>query len=103
MQIVTSTHANLVDLVGNGTVRIFNSVEELSDYTRTEGKIFPREEAYAGELLRYLLRHIMDPSKDSRRGPGRRGQRSRGGGGRGAGRGRGGRGAGRGRVVITMP
>ena len=88
MQIVTSTHVNLVDLVDNGTVRIFNSVEELSNYSKKEGKIFPLEEAHAGELLRYLLRHIMDPSKDSDRGAGRRGQHSRGRGGRGRGRGR---------------
>jgi len=96
MQIVTNTHVNLVDLVDNsGTARIFGSVEELSTYTRSTGKIFPREMAYAGELLQYLLRHIMDPSKDSRRGSGRRGQRGRGRGGRRARGGRGGRGRGR--------
>jgi hypothetical protein len=85
MQIVTTTHVNLVDLVRNsGTARIFSTVEELSAYTRSTGKIFPSEMAHAGELLRYLLRQIMDPSKDSRRGSGRRGQRGRGRGGRGA-------------------
>jgi len=86
-QIVTGTHVNLVDLVDNSaTLRIFSSVEELSSYSRSSGKIFPREMAYAGELLRYLLRHIMDPSRDSRRGEsGQRGQRGRGRGGRGRG------------------
>jgi len=91
---------NLVDLVANsGDVTIFSSVEELSEYSRTEKKIFPREDAHAGELLSYLLRHIFDPSKEARRGSVRRGQRNRGKVGRGAGGGqsRGGRGAGGGK------
>ena len=93
---MTTTHVNLVDLVANsGEVTIFSNVEELSEYSTSTGKIFPREEAHAGELLTYLLRHIFDPSKDARRGSVRRGQRNRGKGGRGAGAGqeRGDRGA----------
>ncbi|KDR67190.1 hypothetical protein GALMADRAFT_258585 [Galerina marginata CBS 339.88] len=101
-RIVTGTHVNLVDLVVNsGTVRVFDSVAELSTYSRFTGKIFPREDAYAGELLRYLLRHIMDPSKDSGRGgPGREprgGRRGRGRGGSRAGGSSRGRGNGSGR------
>lgn len=79
-QIVLATHVNLVDMVGNsGPVTKFDTVQELSDYTKDNGKYFPKEVAYAGELLRYLLRHILNPSQDRRRGQnGNRGQRGRG-------------------------
>jgi hypothetical protein len=40
-------------------VRIFSSVAELRAYTRREKKIFPREEAKAGGLLKKLLRPIF--------------------------------------------
>ncbi|KAI9567947.1 hypothetical protein HD554DRAFT_2314600 [Boletus coccyginus] len=56
---------NLVDLVDTKNtgvdVRVFNSERELSDYTKSTGKFFPRDSAYAGGLLRYLLRHIYHP------------------------------------------
>ena len=61
-------HVNLVDLVlEEGPVHKFKTVKELSEYTRATGKFFPRDDAEAGGLLRYLLRHIFDPSKDSDR------------------------------------
>jgi hypothetical protein len=42
-------------------VTVFVSEMQLSEYTKSTGKFFPRDNAYAGGLLRYLLRHIMDP------------------------------------------
>lgn len=91
---VRATHVNLVDLVDSPTtgepVRIFQSVQQLSVYTKQNGKFFPMENAYAGGILRYLLRQIMSPPDETRR---------RGGAGRG--RGRGGRGRGRGGFLST--
>ena len=37
----------------------FSSLEELRAYTIETKKIFPREDAYAGGLLAYLLREIL--------------------------------------------
>ena len=72
-QIVTRTHVNLVDLVTNhpGRARVFESEEQLSRYTRLNKRFFPKENAYAGDLLRYLLRHILNPDPE-RRGTRRR-------------------------------
>lgn len=57
------THVNLSDLLDTtrqGTrVHVFASVEELRVYTKKTGRIFPKEEAYAGGLLKYLLREIL--------------------------------------------
>jgi len=62
---VKHTHVNIVDLIDTKTteepVKIFVSEMELSEYTKGTGKFFPRDNAYAGGLLRYLLRHIMNP------------------------------------------
>ncbi|KAG8221770.1 hypothetical protein J3R82DRAFT_2084, partial [Butyriboletus roseoflavus] len=66
---VRGTHVNLVDLVDRHTtgeeVQVFKSERKLSEYTQTNGKFFPKESAYAGGLLRHLLRHILDPAKES--------------------------------------
>lgn len=43
---------------------MFESERDLSQYTISTGKFFPRENAYAGGLLRYLLRHILHPRDD---------------------------------------
>ncbi|KAF8470435.1 hypothetical protein DFH94DRAFT_771213 [Russula ochroleuca] len=56
-------HVNLVDLV-EGTrenIQIFGSEKELSEYTRTTGKFFPKENAADGGVLRALRRHILAP------------------------------------------
>ena len=57
-----STHVNLCDLLDSAgrkrRVRVFKSVEQLRSYTLERGKIFPKEEAYAGGLLKFLLREI---------------------------------------------
>ncbi|KAG5652140.1 hypothetical protein H0H81_006159 [Sphagnurus paluster] len=62
---VAETNVNLVDLVdlpnSNNPVTTFPTEVALSEYTLGSGKIFPRENAYAGGLLKYLLRHIMNP------------------------------------------
>lgn len=63
---VMATHVNLVDLVDRGMshkrVKIFPSENALSEYTLRNGKFFPKENAYAGGLLRHLLRHILNPN-----------------------------------------
>lgn len=57
------THVNLSDLLDStrqGTrPHVFGSEEELRVYTKSTGRVFPREEAYAGGLLKYLLREIF--------------------------------------------
>ncbi|TDL15744.1 hypothetical protein BD410DRAFT_695718, partial [Rickenella mellea] len=85
---VKRAHVNIVDLVDTQRtceqVKVFQSELELSIYTKNTGKYFPRENAYAGGLLRYLLRRIINPELAGRGGGSRRGR------GRGHGNGRGG-------------
>ena len=58
-----NTHVNLSDLLDTtrqGTrVHVFASEQELREYTKETGRVFPKEEAYAGGLLKYLLRQIF--------------------------------------------
>ncbi|KAG1751925.1 hypothetical protein EDD22DRAFT_915337 [Suillus occidentalis] len=65
---VKATHVNIVDLVDTKTtgepVTVFVSEVDLSQYTITTGKFFPRDNAYAGGLLRYLLRRIINPRRE---------------------------------------
>ncbi|CAE6411267.1 unnamed protein product [Rhizoctonia solani] len=65
---VKSMHVNIVDLVDTPVTQVpvthFPSEAALSTYTIKSGKYFPKENAYAGGLLRYLLRHIDNPRKD---------------------------------------
>lgn len=64
---------DLVDAPRTGEpVKLFSSELLLAEYSknRKDRKIYPLENAYAGGLLRYLLRHIADPRK------GREGQSS---------------------------
>jgi hypothetical protein len=65
-QAVSRVHVNLVDLVGGfrENMRIFESVEELADYTLDNDKIFPGESARDGGVLRALRRHIYHPRRD---------------------------------------
>jgi len=60
---VKQTHVNIVDLVDTRGqwVRVFDSVQDLSTYTKETGKYFPKENAYAGGVLRFLLRAILNP------------------------------------------
>jgi len=72
---VTNTHVNLVDLIERKSQHVtkFSSEKELSEYTREEKKFFPKENAHAGVLLKYLLRHILNPSSSNRGGVSNRG------------------------------
>ena len=82
-QAVRNTHVNLVDLVDlvgtQETAQTFPTEVALSEYTRSTENYFPKENAYAGNLLRFLLRRILHPKYSSNES------------GRGRGRGRGGR------------
>lgn len=53
---------NLSDLLDGGRsgaeVQVFDSEASLAAYTVEEGRFFPKEEAYAGGVLRFLLRKI---------------------------------------------
>ncbi|KAF9531002.1 hypothetical protein CPB83DRAFT_148912 [Crepidotus variabilis] len=74
-QKVKQTHVNLVDLTdgydGGREIIIFPTEEALAAYTRSNGRFFPKEEAYAGGVLKYLLRHILNPYLGGGRGRGR--------------------------------
>lgn len=66
---VTSTHVNLVDLVDgfenpSTPVKIFKTVKALSEYTIETGKYFPRTNVHAGDLLKHLLRQILNPPSE---------------------------------------
>ena len=58
-----NTHVNLSDLLDttlqDTRVHVFASEEELREYTLETRRIFPKEDAYAGGLLKYLLRQIF--------------------------------------------
>ncbi|KAH7170308.1 hypothetical protein EDB81DRAFT_160457 [Dactylonectria macrodidyma] len=67
---VQRTHVNLVDLVESPQTgkkaKLFPTVEALREYTLEERKVFPREEAHAGGLLKMLLRQIFYNHKKTR-------------------------------------
>lgn len=58
---IKEVHVNLVDLVDTSgrEVELFSSLQELRNYTITTGKYFPKESAYAGGVLKFLLREIL--------------------------------------------
>ncbi|RFU27814.1 hypothetical protein B7463_g8510, partial [Scytalidium lignicola] len=62
-KVVQRTHVNLVDLVDTprtgAAVEVFSNLKQLQEYTKRTGKIFPKEDAYAGGLLKFLLREIF--------------------------------------------
>ncbi|KAH8995429.1 hypothetical protein EDB92DRAFT_204477 [Lactarius akahatsu] len=60
---VRSKHVNLVDLVHGSKkeVQIFETEKELSKYTIATKKIFPKEDAKDGDVLRDLRRQIFAP------------------------------------------
>ncbi|KAG8741837.1 hypothetical protein FRC12_015529, partial [Ceratobasidium sp. 428] len=64
-ELVRSTYVNIVDLIDFPTtqepVELFDGEEELSEYTKSTGKYFPKKSAYAGGLLKFLLRRIDYP------------------------------------------
>lgn len=70
-QVVLNTHVNLVDLVmhqtdSNEPVKLFKTERELSEYTQRFRKYFPRDSIHAGGLLKFLLRHILNPPLEKR-------------------------------------
>jgi hypothetical protein len=64
-QAVRLAYVNIQDLVDNPRldrpIKTFPTEHALSYYTITSGKFFPKESAYAGGLLRHLLRDIEEP------------------------------------------
>ncbi|KAF9072490.1 hypothetical protein BDP27DRAFT_1418102 [Rhodocollybia butyracea] len=96
--LVPTIHVNICDLVDYSLhgqemdVALHGSQEELAEYSRKNGKIYPRENAYAEGLLRFLLREIYGKYQGRRRegAGGRRRDRGRRGG-KGGRRGRAGR------------
>ncbi|PCD36563.1 hypothetical protein FGRA07_07567 [Fusarium graminearum] len=60
---VRRTHVNLVDLVETANtglpVQAFKNLKQLQDYTVENGRFFPKDSAYHGGLLRFLLRQIL--------------------------------------------
>jgi hypothetical protein len=69
-------HVNLCDMLDaerNGRqVEVFATKEELVKYTRDKHRYFPKEDAYAGGLLKYLLREIDNKYQGTRRPHGRK-------------------------------
>jgi hypothetical protein len=63
VQAVKEVFVNIVDLVDSRrrrhSVPTFDTLEELAQYSKREHKIFPREQASAGNLLKYLLHEIL--------------------------------------------
>ncbi|KAF8599040.1 hypothetical protein BDV93DRAFT_498096 [Ceratobasidium sp. AG-I] len=68
-KLVRSMFVNIVDLIDTPVTQEpvvhFETEEALSVYTKSTGKFFPAENAYAGGLLRFLLRQIMVPGKST--------------------------------------
>lgn len=59
---VKKTHVNMVDLTEarrDVPVEIFETERALREYTIREERFFPLKSAYAGGLLRHLLRRIV--------------------------------------------
>ncbi|KAJ3879748.1 hypothetical protein F5051DRAFT_325219 [Lentinula edodes] len=86
--LIRTIHVNICDLVDyslgeqNVPPELHVSQEALAEYSRREGKIYPRENAYAEGLLRFLLREITGTyqgrrGKDGQRRGGRRGRLNR--------------------------
>lgn len=67
-QALRGRHVNMVDLIqhkrdGGGQVQIFNSLNELREYTLETRRIFPKFTLKRGALLENLLRHIFSVAK----------------------------------------
>lgn len=80
LKLVWDAHVNIVDLLEcartGKPVRKFATLEELRAYTKKPGKMFPKESAYTGGLLKELLREIINPYFGRRRnGSGKRKRR----------------------------
>ncbi|CAL1699420.1 unnamed protein product [Somion occarium] len=62
-EVIRSIYVNLVDLLeyhrSGRPVPTFTTLSQLQHYTKATRKFFPREEAKAGGILKFLLRHIF--------------------------------------------
>ena len=69
-KVVEKIYVNIIDLVNapetGEAVNTFGTEQELSEYTKETGNYYPRDNAYAGGLLRFLLRHIINPRPEVR-------------------------------------
>jgi hypothetical protein len=65
------TRVNLCDMLdakrSGRQVEVFATEEELVKYTREKHRCFPKEDAYAGGLLKYLSREIDNKYHGTRR------------------------------------
>ncbi|KAK0203984.1 hypothetical protein DFS33DRAFT_850103 [Desarmillaria ectypa] len=68
--VIRRVHVNIWDLVDYPATTVpppvFFTEDALAEYSRGSYKIFPKKNAYAGGLLKFLLRHILNPSHDRR-------------------------------------
>ncbi|KAH7929073.1 hypothetical protein BV22DRAFT_152681 [Leucogyrophana mollusca] len=80
-QAVWSSYVNIVDLVDSQRTGVavcrFPSLGDLVEYTIDTEKYFPKENAYAGGLLRELLREILGTYHGKRRPKGNAPRRQR--------------------------
>jgi hypothetical protein len=73
LQMIADIHVNIFDLIEADRSQqpvsydlIFESEEDLADYTRDEELYFPRTNEVAGGLLNYMLRQIINPGASHR-------------------------------------
>ncbi|KDQ53392.1 hypothetical protein JAAARDRAFT_161918 [Jaapia argillacea MUCL 33604] len=73
-QAVEGVYVNIVDLIDaprtGEKVRVFRTEKELSRYTKESGKVFSMN-GYAGGLLEYLYRRIVNRHAEPRQGKGK--------------------------------
>jgi hypothetical protein len=62
LQAISEIHVNLVDLVDSSTqeAKLFDTLDQLREYTISTGKYFSKESAYAGGVLKFLLPEIYN-------------------------------------------
>ncbi|KAF8434372.1 hypothetical protein L210DRAFT_3485540 [Boletus edulis BED1] len=70
-RLVWDANVNIVDLLESGRtgepVQTFPTLDELREYSVNSRKIFPKQSAYAGGLLKELLREFFHPYFGNRR------------------------------------
>lgn len=63
LQQIRKKYVNIIDLVDaratERKVRMFANRAQLATYTVEEGKVFPKKNAKAGELMKSLLKEIF--------------------------------------------
>ncbi|KAK0203985.1 hypothetical protein DFS33DRAFT_850485 [Desarmillaria ectypa] len=79
---IEGVFVNICDLVDYPSTHswppLFPTEVELAEYSRSSRKIYPKDNAKAGGLLRFLLRKISHPSRNRGVSSGRGGRRGRG-------------------------